>query len=1641
MKKKLLLICFILLSINRLHSQCTYTGTPLTQVGTVTTFCIDNTNTITTGTVNSGQYVLINVVKGFNYTFSVGNVFGTNENLTILDATSNGNVSPATFASATAGVSITWTASLSGQIKLLLSSGSCSNANLVGGALTLKLNTIGNTQDDQSAFGTDQWIGHVYNWTGIAPPGGTSPTTPSATTPFTTANYVGNYSVLTENFVEGFGGNTNCFSVNSDGVARTSIYTEQYAVRYRMRSTKTGCYLINFNGDDGIRVYVDGLKVFDAWKEQAPTVYQNVLVYLTGNSNIVFDYYENGGQNECNFSIAPFVPSSNSITSTSSNSCSAVVPSLIDGSAYVYNGTTLNPSITFQWQSSSDGSNFTNISGATSEDYTPTAITTTVNVTTYYRRTVIASASNANSCLYYSNVFGITISPAIPVQPGVISGASTQCQSTTNLVYNIAAVTNATTYTWTVPTGWSITSGNGTNSIIVTSGTSGQNGNISVTAGNGCGTSSARTLTVTVVVPSVAGTVSANQTICSGSQPANITLTGNTGTIQWQISSDNITFSNITGATTTTLSGATIGILTGTRYFRALITNSPCVSATTSVVTVTVNPTSVSGTISANQSICTNTQPADITLTGNNGTIQWQSSTNNTTFTNITGATSNTLASATMGSLTATRYYKANVTSGVCSIATSSVVTVTVSTASVAGTVSANQTICSGSQPANITLTGNTGTIQWQISSDNITFSNITGATTTTLSGATIGILTGTHYFRALVTNGGCTTATSSVVTVTVNPTSVSGTVSANQSICTSTQPANITLTGNTGTIQWQSSSDNSTFTNITGATSNTLTSATMGSLTATRYYRAIVTSGVCSVATSTVVTVTVSTASVAGTVSANQTICSGSQPANITLTGNTGTIQWQISSDNITFSNITGATTTTLSGATIGILTETRYFRALVTNGGCTTATSSVVTVTVNLTSVSGTVSANQSICTSTQPANITLTGNTGTIQWQSSTDNSTFINITGATSSTLASATMGSLTTTRYYRAIVTSGVCSVATSSVVTVTVSPTSVAGTVSGNQTICSGTSPSSITLTGSVGTIQWQSSINNSTFTNITGATSATLLDTTIGNLSVVTYFRAIVTSGVCSSSTTAVVTIGLGNSTTWNGTSWSNGTPTSTSTILITGDYNLSGNITGCSMTVSNNAIVNIAPNDTVTLYGALTVNSGSTFTLNNNSSLLQNSTSANTGNIIVKRNTPSLMRLDYVMWSSPVVGQQLLSFSPMTLTNRFYTYNSSSNLYVAITAPDATNFSTGTGYLIRMPNNHPTSPTIWNGTFTGVPTNGNVNFNVTPGLYNSVGNPYPSAIDADDFIVANGITDALYFWRKTNNTNNPSYATYTIAGGVSNTGSDPLGLAPNGILQIGQGFLVKPMASTISFTNAIRVGSTTAPLLRTNLNKSRFWLNLTSTTGNFCQTMVAYLEGGTTGVDGAIDGKYFNDSQTALTSIINNEEYTIQGKGLPFVSNDTVALGFKAQLAGDYTITLDHFDGFFNSNQDIYIKDNLLNITHNLKLDSYTFVSESGVFNSRFEIVYQNTTSLSQVVFNENAVVVYHNNQDTIIKTGAIEMATVKVYDLSGRLLVTKNNINASEIKISTGTTKQVLILKITSSNNETITKKIVN
>jgi hypothetical protein len=521
---------------------------------------------------------------------------------------------------------------------------------------------------------------------------------------------------------------------------------------------------------------------------------------------------------------------------------------------------------------------------------------------------------------------------------------------------------------------------------------------------------------------------------------------------------------------------------------------------------------------------------------------------------------------------------------------------------------------------------------------------------------------------------------------------------------------------------------------------------------------------------------------------------------------------------------------------------------------------------------------------------------------------------------------------------------------------------------------------------------------------------------------------------------------------TTWDGTTWSNGTPTATIDAIINGNYSTTANgvFTAKTLTVNASKSFTINSENSITVAGAVT-NNGS-FVVQNNANLVQTNTAAvtNTGNIIVNRNSATIQLYDYTLWSSPVSGQLLQGFSPNTLANRFYTYDSTagtSGLYSVVSAPSTTNFAAANGYLIRAPNTWTAAaPTTFNGVFTGVPNNGTVpitlNYTDASHAFNLVGNPYPSTIDAQAFITENTTTieSTLYFWRKTNGGQGSSYAAYNPAGGTA-TYASPTSEVPNGTIQVGQGFFVQAKsASTLNFKNAMRLASTSTQFFRSNtdVERNRIWINITSTLGVFSQMLVSYMTDATQGVD-FLDGRYINDAPTALTSIINAEEYTIQGRALPFTTTDTLPLGFKTDVAGNYTIAIDHVDGLFSSGQTIYLKDNLLNSVTDLSAGSYSFASAIGTFNSRFEVVYQSALGVNHPTFSSNSVMAFSENGAIKINTGSDIMAHVEVYDLQGRLLVEKKQINTTETKITSTVINQIVLVQISNSNGAVVTKKI--
>jgi hypothetical protein len=242
-----------------------------------------------------------------------------------------------------------------------------------------------------------------------------------------------------------------------------------------------------------------------------------------------------------------------------------------------------------------------------------------------------------------------------------------------------------------------------------------------------------------------------------------------------------------------------------------------------------------------------------------------------------------------------------------------------------------------------------------------------------------------------------------------------------------------------------------------------------------------------------------------AGTIGVAQQICYNTSPATFyqvtAPTGGTGsyTYRWQRSTNNTTWSNISNATQ---SSYTSPALKAKTWFRLGVTSGSYGTATTNTIVITVNANLTSGSIGKAQTICYNTIPSPLTQltapSGGTGTFtyQWQSSSNNSTWVNISGANS---VNYTPTVLTSNTYYRRSVTSGSCGTVSSSAVLITLLPAINQAQLYGNTAIDSYTSTFlNVSISGGISPYIINYNRNGSAQSLITNYASGTPISTGI---------------------------------------------------------------------------------------------------------------------------------------------------------------------------------------------------------------------------------------------------------------------------------------------------------------------------------------------------------------------------------------------------------------------------------------------------------------------------------------------------------------------------------------------------------------
>lgn len=548
---------------------------------------------------------------------------------------------------------------------------------------------------------------------------------------------------------------------------------------------------------------------------------------------------------------------------------------------------------------------------------------------------------------------------------------------------------------------------------------------------------------------------------------------------------------------------------------------------------------------------------------------------------------------------------------------------------------------------------------------------------------------------------------------------------------------------------------------------------------------------------------------------------------------------------------------------------------------------------------------------------------------------------------------------------------------------------------------------------------------------------------------------------------------------TTWNGTSWSNGVPSSTKDAIISSDYSQPANIAAKNLTIESGKSFTLKSNFQMTVYGSV-VNNGTLIVESNASFVQKNNTAtySGSGTAIVKR-VANLKRNDYNYWSSPVANQNIYNFSIGTPRSYFFKYNENDDKFYADQISSNSTFEPGIGYAIRGKSTYAVAtPTTETFLFSGIPNNGTYSNVLKRSAgsdkgYNLIGNPYPSNLSLNTFAKTapnkSSIVGKFWFWSNINQVTfqqgstyaGNNYATFVVdVGGIGPTyvsgSTEQIALRPSETARVAQGFIVQAKYNNapISFTNAMRASSNSSSVIFYNKNEEedepedpepiidRYWLKLINPDNIANDILIAHIAEATNNYDEDYDAALFAMGNDTFYSAVGTNNLQIQARALPISDSDVIPLAYKTSKAGNCIIALNDKDGIFkDSNKAIYLKDKVTGTVTNLQEGYYTFNSEvlTTPNDSRFEILYTNEVLAAGAVTKED-LLVYKQNESLVIKNN-FNISKAELYDASGKLMTSLSGNNTKEIKLSTiGFVKGVYILKITSEKGITAKKVIL-
>jgi hypothetical protein len=240
-------------------------------------------------------------------------------------------------------------------------------------------------------------------------------------------------------------------------------------------------------------------------------------------------------------------------------------------------------------------------------------------------------------------------------------------------------------------------------------------------------------------------------------------------------------------------------------------------------------------------------------------------------------------------------------------------------------------------------------------------------------------------------------------------------------------------------------------------------------------------------------------------------------------------------------------------------------------------------------------------------------------------------------------------------------------------------------------------------------------------------------------------------------------------------------------------------------------------------------------------------------------------------------------------------------------------------------------------------------------------------------------------------------------------------------------------------TYSNSLFYRPGQTPVDVESIQRNRMWVDLIDANGNSDRTLVDYIEGATMDKDSFFDCKSSTTAAMSVYTQIGNESFIIQGRALPFEVTDEIPVGMHLPTTGSYSLAIAGVDGLFDT-QNIYLKDNALQLIHNLKTTPYQFAAEAGNCTNRFQLVFTNG-ALGASQFELNNTIHVATTETIHITSSKETIQSVVIYDVLGRKLAENRQVNAKQLLIGNlQKNNTALLVEVTTLSGARIIKKII-